>query len=66
MNLLPKGTHQYEKFIKPSELNRWGEQAGLHTTSSIGMHYNPFLKSYSLGPGLDVSYIIRTERSLPV
>ena len=66
LNLLPRGTHQYEKFIKPSELSRWSEQAGLQPCSMTGMHYNPLLKSYSLGPGLDVNYIVHTTKPQPV
>ena len=57
LQLLPKGTHQYEKFIKPSELNRWAELEGLQLKEMIGMHYNPLFKSYSLGKGLDVNYL---------
>ena len=60
LNLLPKGTHQYQKLIKPSELNNWCERAGLHLTEIIGMHYNPLFKTYSLGPGLDVNYLAHT------
>lgn len=63
LNLLPRGTHQYKKLIRPSELNEWSEAAGLTTEQLIGMHYNPILKSYRLGPGLDVNYISRTSRS---
>ncbi len=59
LNLLPRGTHQYEKFIKPSELNRWSEQAGLRSLEMTGLHYNPLLKNYSLGPGLDVNYLVQ-------
>ncbi len=63
LSLLPKGTHKYEKFIRPSELNEWGEAAGLNTETLIGMHYNPLLQSYSLAPGLDVNYIMHTTKS---
>lgn len=63
LNLLPKGTHQYEKFIRPSELHSWCEQSGLETTDLIGMHYNPILQTYRLGPGLDVNYLCHTVRS---
>ncbi len=62
LNLLPKGTHQYEKFIRPSELNRWSESAGLTTSELIGMHYNPLFQTYSLGSGLDVNYIMHTQK----
>ena len=64
LNLLPKGTHDYGKFIKPSELNRWSESVGLQTVDLIGMHYNPLTKQYSLGPGLDVNYLTYTVRPL--
>ena len=62
LNLLPRGTHQYEKFIKPSELNEWAEQAGLRIEEFTGMHYNPIFKTYSLGPGLDVNYLCHSSR----
>jgi 2-polyprenyl-6-hydroxyphenyl methylase/3-demethylubiquinone-9 3-methyltransferase len=58
LNLLPKGTHEYAKFIRPSELTTWSRAAGLELKEMIGMHYNPFSKQYSLGPGVDVNYII--------
>lgn len=56
LNMLPKGTHDYEKFIKPSELASWARPAGLSLVSQTGMHYNPLSQQYSLGPGLDVNY----------
>jgi len=62
LRLLPKGTHEYEKFIRPSELERWARDAGLELTESIGMHYNPFTKDYSLGHGLDVNYLMYFRR----
>lgn len=62
LNILPKGTHQYEKFIRPSELNQWGEVAGLKTEQLTGMHYNPIFQSYRLGSGLDVNYIMRAVK----
>ena len=64
LNLLPKGTHQYEKFIKPSELNAWVEAAGLKSQEITGMHYNPLFQSYSLGPGLDVNYLLHTTKPI--
>lgn len=57
LNILPKGTHQYEKFIKPSELNAYAEAAGLQMHELIGLHYNPLFKSYKIGPGIDVNYM---------
>jgi 2-polyprenyl-6-hydroxyphenyl methylase/3-demethylubiquinone-9 3-methyltransferase len=62
LRLLPRGTHQYEKFIKPSELNAWAEQVGLHLHDLIGLHYNPLFKSYKLAPGIDVNYLAYCTR----
>lgn len=58
LNLLPHGTHQYEKLIRPSELNRWCEQADLVISEMIGIHYNPINKNYSLGHNVDVNYLV--------
>jgi len=62
LKLLPRGTHQYQKFIKPSELNGWAEQAGLRMHELIGLHYNPLFKSYKLAPGIDVNYMAYCTR----
>ncbi len=62
LRLLPKGTHEYEKFIRPSELERWARDAGLELRESIGMHYNPFTRDYSLGGSLDVNYLMYFRR----
>lgn len=63
LNLLPKGTHDYEKFIKPSELASWARSAGLSLEAQTGMHYNPLTKQYSLGQGLDVNYLVRMVKT---
>ena len=60
--VLPKGTHKYENFIRPSELYGWAEDAGLNCEKMTGMHYNPLTDVYSLGPGVDVNYIMSTTR----
>ncbi|MEK7716394.1 MAG: bifunctional 2-polyprenyl-6-hydroxyphenol methylase/3-demethylubiquinol 3-O-methyltransferase UbiG [Pseudomonadota bacterium] len=62
LNLLPKGTHEYLKFIMPSELEGWARQAGLTMHELIGMHYNPLTRAYRLGRGVDVNYIAYTTR----
>jgi 2-polyprenyl-6-hydroxyphenyl methylase/3-demethylubiquinone-9 3-methyltransferase len=62
LKLLPAGTHEYEKFIRPSELESWARHAGLSLRDSIGMHYNPITKDYSLGAGLDVNYLMYFRR----
>jgi 2-polyprenyl-6-hydroxyphenyl methylase / 3-demethylubiquinone-9 3-methyltransferase len=61
LKMLPKGTHQYQKFVKPSELTTWGRNNQLATLDLIGMHYNPISKAYSLGAGVDVNYIMHTQ-----
>ena len=63
LNLLPQGTHQYEKFIRPSELNHWGEAAGLNIEQLTGIHYNPIFQRYSLSMRPDVNYLMRTVKS---
>lgn len=63
LNMLPKGTHEYEKLIRPSELESWARNAGLALKGSIGMHYNPLTKEYSLGPNVDVNYLMHFRRS---
>ena len=62
LKLLPAGTHAYEKFIRPSELEEWARGAGLELRSSIGMHYNPLTKEYTLGPNPDVNYLMYFQR----
>lgn len=63
LNLLPRGTHEYLKFVKPSELERMGRAAGLRLAELTGMHYNPLTRRYWLGPGVDVNYIAYTRRA---
>jgi 2-polyprenyl-6-hydroxyphenyl methylase / 3-demethylubiquinone-9 3-methyltransferase len=62
LRLLPAGTHEYSKFVRPSELEAWGRHAGLQLIDSIGMHYNPILRQYSLGPNIDVNYLMHFQR----
>jgi 2-polyprenyl-6-hydroxyphenyl methylase/3-demethylubiquinone-9 3-methyltransferase len=62
LKLLPVGTHEYRKFIRPSELDSWARAAGLELKASIGMHYNPLTRDYSLGPSLDVNYLMHFRR----
>jgi 2-polyprenyl-6-hydroxyphenyl methylase / 3-demethylubiquinone-9 3-methyltransferase len=58
LKMLPKGTHEYQKFIKPHELSRWSRAANLELNDLIGMHYNPITKIYKLAPGVDVNYMM--------
>ena len=62
LKLLPKGTHDYMKFIKPSELARHGRDAGLEVREVIGMSYNPLTRVYSLGRDTDVNYLVHCVR----
>ncbi len=60
LNLLPRGTHQYEKLIRPSELDQWCRQSGLLVTELTGIHYNPLGKTYSLEPDVSVNYLLHS------
>ena len=62
LNLLPRGTHDYAKFIKPSELAQWCRNAGLEVTEVTGMSYNPLNKSYTLGRDTSVNYLLASQR----
>ena len=62
LNLLPRGTHEYARFIRPSELSRACREAGLAVTDLTGMTYNPFTKTYALGRDVDVNYLMGTVR----
>ncbi len=62
LKLLPKGTHDYLRFIKPSELSRWSRAAGLRADELVGMTYNPVTRHYRLGRDCDVNYLLRTTR----
>ncbi|HEY2346901.1 MAG TPA: bifunctional 2-polyprenyl-6-hydroxyphenol methylase/3-demethylubiquinol 3-O-methyltransferase UbiG [Xanthomonadaceae bacterium] len=56
-NLLPKGTHSYAQFIRPSELAAWLREAGLELEDVSGLHYNPLTRAASLGRRTDVNYL---------
>jgi len=62
LRLLPRGTHEYNKFIRPSELEAWARHAGLDHRDTTGMQYNPLTRQYSLGPDVDVNYLMHFER----
>jgi 2-polyprenyl-6-hydroxyphenyl methylase / 3-demethylubiquinone-9 3-methyltransferase len=63
LNMLPKGTHDYAKFIKPSELASMAREAGLNVEQLIGMTYNPLSKIYKLEADTSVNYIVSTRAS---
>lgn len=58
LNMLPKGTHEYSKFIRPSELEAQARQAGLKVQNIIGMSYNPIFQVYKLENNVDVNYMM--------
>jgi 2-polyprenyl-6-hydroxyphenyl methylase/3-demethylubiquinone-9 3-methyltransferase len=63
LRLLPKGTHDYAKFIRPSELSHWTRAAGLDTLDITGLTYNPLTGVYRLDPrDIDVNYMVATGR----
>jgi len=63
LKLLPKGTHDYSKFIKPSELAQWIRDAGLQLQDLTGLIYNPITKHYRLNDNdVDVNYLVHTRR----
>lgn len=58
MQMLPKGTHEYAKFIRPSELETWARQCDLVLNDISGMTYNPLFQSYKIGKDVDVNYLM--------
>jgi 2-polyprenyl-6-hydroxyphenyl methylase/3-demethylubiquinone-9 3-methyltransferase len=63
LRLLPRGTHDYARFIRPSELCRHARDSGLDPISMIGMTYNPLTRRYRLGQDLDVNYIVACRKA---
>jgi 2-polyprenyl-6-hydroxyphenyl methylase/3-demethylubiquinone-9 3-methyltransferase len=64
LKMLPAGTHEYARFIKPAELARMAREAGLELHSSKGLSYNPLTQRYSLGGDTDVNYLFALRRSV--
>jgi 2-polyprenyl-6-hydroxyphenyl methylase/3-demethylubiquinone-9 3-methyltransferase len=62
LKLLPRGTHEYEKFIRPSELARWCRDAGLELQRTRGLEYNPFTRHYSLSHDTSVNYLFALRK----
>jgi 2-polyprenyl-6-hydroxyphenyl methylase/3-demethylubiquinone-9 3-methyltransferase len=60
--VLPRGTHEYLKFIRPSELARWGREADLELRDLTGITYNPFTRSFQLSSNTDVNYLAHFAR----
>ncbi|MFM1956152.1 MAG: 3-demethylubiquinone-9 3-methyltransferase and 2-octaprenyl-6-hydroxy phenol methylase [Pseudomonadota bacterium] len=64
LNMLPKGTHEYAKFIKPSELSGWARHAGLEVSMLMGMTYNPITQHYALANDVSVNYLVHAVKLL--
>ena len=62
LRLLPRGTHEYAKFIRPSELARWAREAGLATPASRGMEYNPLTRRYWMSGDTSVNYLMACRK----
>jgi 2-polyprenyl-6-hydroxyphenyl methylase / 3-demethylubiquinone-9 3-methyltransferase len=60
--MLPRGTHEYLKFIRPSELARWGRDAGLSLIDLTGITYNPLTRAFRLSPNTDINYLAHFKR----
>ncbi|MEX2321445.1 MAG: bifunctional 2-polyprenyl-6-hydroxyphenol methylase/3-demethylubiquinol 3-O-methyltransferase UbiG [Saccharospirillum sp.] len=63
LRLLPKGTHDYKKLIRPSELKRWAEQNDLKTLDLRGIHYNPISNRFSLNTDVSVNYLMTCRKT---
>ncbi|MDT8370889.1 MAG: bifunctional 2-polyprenyl-6-hydroxyphenol methylase/3-demethylubiquinol 3-O-methyltransferase UbiG [Gammaproteobacteria bacterium] len=63
MKILPKGTHDYKRFIKPSEMAKWCRQAGLEVCDITGLSYNPLSQQYSLGDNVKVNYLVHCKKT---
>lgn len=64
MNMLPKGTHDYQRFIKPSELAQWCRQSGLNVQHIAGIQYNPLNQEFKLGTDVTVNYLLHCSKPL--
>lgn len=60
--MVPRGTHDWKKFIRPSELAGWLRDAGMDIADQTGMHYNPITRLFNLGPGVDVNYLVAARK----
>ena len=63
LSLLPKGTHEFEKLIRPSELDRWIRQTSMQTNEIMGIQYNPLTKTYGLSGDISINYLIHAQKT---
>ncbi len=64
LRLLPRGTHEFKKFVKPSEVVAWADDNDLSLQNITGLHYNPFTRKYSLGGNVHVNYMVHFKKKL--
>ncbi|AMO82716.1 bifunctional 2-polyprenyl-6-hydroxyphenol methylase/3-demethylubiquinol 3-O-methyltransferase UbiG [Obesumbacterium proteus] len=64
LKMVPKGTHDVKKFIRPAELIGWIDETPLRERNMIGLHYNPLTDKFKLAPNVDVNYMVHTVRDL--
>ena len=62
LGMLPRGTHEYERLIRPSELAAWCREGGLQVVDLTGLHFNPLTRTFWLGGNVDVNYFVETQR----
>ncbi len=62
LRMVPKGTHEYDRLIRPSELAAWCRDADLHLRDVTGLHFNPLIGTYSLGGNVHVNYFVHAHR----
>jgi len=62
LRMLPRGTHDYARFIRPAEIGHWLRQAGLELQDMTGLSYNPLSRRYRLGRNIDVNYMLHARR----
>lgn len=62
LRMLPRGTHEYERFIRPSELAAWARRAGLEVLGLSGIEYDPFTRHFALGRNVSVNYLVHLTR----
>ena len=63
LNLIPRGTHDYTRFLKPAELVRLCRNAGLEVLEIAGLHYNPFTREATMDSNTDINYLVRARRN---
>ena len=62
LKIVPNGTHDFEKFIKPAQLISWAEKHGVKVRDAVGIHFNPFTEQFKIKPGVDVNYFLYCEK----